>query len=143
MRRSIQGIRFLVKTVLAKVYYRPMAYQIYPLKLYIRKIPVLLMAGMSIVLNLISWLWLAFHIRRSAEQVFLHYNILFGVDQIGEPSQVYRIPLAAMILLVINSVSSWILYRKDWFFSYFLLAITVIVTTFALISSILIVSLNI
>ncbi len=56
----------------------------YPLKLYIRKWPIALFGGLAALLNLFSWLWLSIQIPDTSGQMFLHYNVLFGVDYIGE-----------------------------------------------------------
>ncbi len=99
--------------------------------------------GAAAALNVFSWAWLLLQIPRTAEQVFLHYTILFGVDQIGEPAQVYYVPLMGLALLIANFFGGWVLYRKDWFYSYTLLAIGVVVNIFVAISSVLVVFLNI
>ncbi len=120
-----------------------MEYHLYPLKLYFKRIPVVVLMGAGALLNVFSWVWLLLQIPRTAEQVFLHYTILFGVDQIGEPGQVYYVPLMGLALLIANFFGGWVLYRKDWFYSYTLLAIGVVVNIFVAISSILVVFLNI
>lgn len=140
---SIRYSPFLVKTVIATYTIGHMEYHLYPLKLYVRKIPVAVLLGAGTLLNVFSWIWLLLQIPRTTEQVFLHYTILFGVDQIGEPGQVYRVPLIGLVLLVLNLLGGWVLYRKDSFYSYALLAIAVILNIFVAISSVLVVFLNI
>ncbi len=120
-----------------------MEYHVYPLKLFVRKVPVLSMLGGALALNIFSWLWLLLQIPRDLEQVFLHYNILFGVDKIGESGEVYYASLIGLALLVANFITAWILYKKDWFLAYLLLAIAMMVNLFVAISSVLIVFLNI
>lgn len=120
-----------------------MQYHVYPLKLYIRKVPVIVIIGAALALNLFSWAWLLFQIPHNSEQVFLHYNILFGVDQIGEPRQVYTASLVGLSIIAINFISAWVLYRKDRFYSYILLAGALTVNSFVAIASILVVGLNI
>ncbi|MBP9732481.1 MAG: hypothetical protein KBD29_03430 [Candidatus Magasanikbacteria bacterium] len=120
-----------------------MEYHLYPLKLYFRKIPVVVLMSVGALLNVFSWVWLLLQVPRTAEQVFLHYTILFGVDQIGEPGQVYYVPLMGLALLILNFFGGWVLYRRGWFYSYTLLAIGVVVNMFVAISSVLVVFLNI
>ncbi len=120
-----------------------MEYRMYPLKLYLRKLPVAIMVSIGVILNLFSWLWLALQIPMDMEQVFLHYNILFGVDQIGEPKDMYIAPLIGLAILGINVILGWLLYRKDWFFSYIMLLLTIVVNVAVAVMSILVVFLNI
>ena len=120
-----------------------MEYHLYPLKLYIRKIPVIVLMVTGILLNVFSWGWLALQVPHTAEQVFLHYTILFGVDQIGERGQIFLVPLVGFGLLVLNFLLGWVLYRKDWFYSYALVGIGVILNIYVVISSVLVVFLNI
>ena len=120
-----------------------MKYHFYPLKLFIRKLPVLILVSGVVVLNLFSWLWLLLQIPHNAEQIFLHYNILFGVDKIGGQGEMYLTPLIGFFIMVVNGIGAWVVYKKDWFFSYTLLAMAVIVNIFVAISSILVVFLNI
>ncbi len=119
-----------------------MEYKVYPLKLYIRKIPVVSMVGAVSILNLFSLAWLIFQIPHNTEQVFLHYNILFGVDRIGELWEVYLTSLIAIVLCCVDFLCAWLLYRRDWLLSYFLLAVSVVISIFVTISSILVVFLN-
>lgn len=120
-----------------------MEYRVYPLKLYIRKIPVMVIIGAALALNLFSWAWLLFQIPHNSEQVFLHYNILFGIDQIGEPREVYTASFIGLITIVVNFVAAWLLYRKDSFYSYALLASALTVNIFVAVASVLVVYLNI
>jgi len=77
------------------------------------------------------------------EQVFLHYTILFGVDQIGRPQDMYITPAIGASIIVVNTIVGWMIYRKDWFFSYSLLAIMIAVQAAVAVTSVLIVFLNI
>lgn len=120
-----------------------MEYHIYPLKLYLRKLPVVIMVSCALILNIFSWLWLVLQIPMDLEQVFLHYTILFGVDQIGRPQDMYITPAIGASIIVVNTIVGWMIYRKDWFFSYSLLAIMIAVQAAVAVTSVLIVFLNI
>lgn len=97
----------------------------------------------SIGLIVFSWIWLFLQIPRDAEQVFLHYNILFGVDKIGLYREVYLVPLMGATVTMVNFLLAWTVYRKDWFFSYTIVAIGLVVNIFIAINSVLVVFLNI
>lgn len=44
----------------------------------------------------------------------LHYNVVFGIDLIGNSSQMYIMPLVALGIIVLNGVlASYFLYRRE------------------------------
>ena len=80
---------------------------------------------------------------QTSEQAFLHYNILFGVDAIGESWKVFYAPFLGFFILIINALLGWILYRKDKFMAQILNFITCLCQIFIVIASFLLVFLNI
>ncbi|PIR75168.1 MAG: hypothetical protein COU34_04355 [Candidatus Magasanikbacteria bacterium CG10_big_fil_rev_8_21_14_0_10_43_9] len=117
--------------------------RIYPLKLYIKKKQNIILLGSSLLLNIASWVWLLVNIRPSVGQVFLHYNILFGVDLVGSWYSVLSLPIAGFFIILLNAVLGWFLYKQDHFAAYLLNAIAVLVNIFLLVSSALLVFLNV
>ncbi len=117
--------------------------RIYPLKLYLRKRQNSILLGIEGLLNIASWIWLASNIRPHLGQVFLHYNVLFGVDLVGPWYSVFMLPLAGLFILLCNAVLGWMLYKQDPFASYLLNGIGVIVNTLLLVSAALLVFLNV
>lgn len=115
----------------------------YPLKLYIQKRQNLMLFGGTIVLNAASWIWLATHIHPHLGQVFLHYNILFGVDLVGPWYAVYTLPLAGLCIFLLNGMLGWVLFKQDAFAAYLLNTIALVVNTLLLVSSALLVFLNV
>ncbi len=120
-----------------------MRFRAYPLKLYIRKLPIIVFGLIAIVLNIFSWLWISFQIPYTDESLFLHYNILFGVDAIGEGWRIFFVPLVGLIILIINIVIGWLVYRKDHFISQLLVASAAFCQVFVVIATILLVFLNV
>lgn len=116
---------------------------LYPIKLYLQAIPNKVSISLSFVANLGIWFWLFWHIQPQESPVFLHYNILFGVDLIGEWWKIVYIPLTGLIILILNSVIGWLIYHKDKFIAYVLNTTTVICHIFLAVSAYLIVFLNI
>ena len=119
-----------------------MNYRLYPFLLYFRKTPVILMFMGAVASNLFAWSWITFHIPASTTQVFLHYTILFGVDQIGEWWQIYTTPVIGLSILLFNMIAGWAVYRHERFYSYILLMSSLIVNIFVAIFSVLLVFLN-
>ena len=115
----------------------------YPLKLYIRKWPVAIFGGLAAILNLFSWVWLMVQIPDMGGQMFLHYNVLFGVDYIGEGWRMFLVPLLGLVIFIINMLASWILYRRDVFMSYILVGVTALCQIFVVIATVLVVFLNV
>lgn len=120
-----------------------MAHALYPFKLFIKKLSTAIPLGTALLLHLGVWGWLAFYIRPQEEPIFLHYNVLFGVDLTGEWYYVFSLPLVGAFVIIVNSVLAWFLYTKDSFASYVLLTTTVIVHVFLVIVAALLVFLNV
>lgn len=95
-----------------------MAGIVYPLKLYIKNLPNRIFLLSSVLVNLCTWVWLLWHIRPQQELIFLHYNVMFGVDFIGEWWRVLFVPIAGLIILLVNGALGWFFFQKDTFMSY-------------------------
>ncbi len=117
--------------------------RIYPLKLYLRKKQNLVLLGLGLLLNAASWIWLSLNIHPYLDQVFLHYNILFGVDLVGQWYAVFALPLAGLLIIISNAVLGWILYKQDAFAAYALNGIAIFVNILLLIAAALLVFLNV
>lgn len=115
----------------------------YPLRLYLRQFPIKVMLGMAGLMNIASFVWLILHIRPQAVPLFLHYNVLFGVDLTGPWYAVFFVPLIGIAIILLNATLGWLLYQQDRFVSYVLLAIACLSNLFVLISAALIVFLNV
>ena len=102
---------------------------------------VLLVIG--ILLNIASWIYIFINIKPQTDPIFLHYNIYFGVDLIGDWYRIYRIPLVGVAVYFINLYFSSILYRRERTISYFVIGITIFLQAIVLVSSYLITQQNI
>jgi len=80
-----------------------MKIDLYPLKLYFFTPSVAILSGLGLLFNLFNWSWLWVQIPGGEEYLFLHYNILFGVDKIGESWKVFYVPLLGLFILIINN----------------------------------------
>jgi len=52
--------------------------------------------------NISIWLWLWFYIRPVGNSLPLHYNIYFGIDEIGNGYELYFLPLLGLIIILFN-----------------------------------------
>jgi len=116
---------------------------VYPLKLYFKYKPNFIMLAAAILVNIFTWVWILFQIRPQDALIFLHYNVLFGVDFIGEWWRVYYLPLTGLFIIVINFVIGWLLFQKDKFISIILQSVSLICQIFLLVVSALLVFLNV
>ncbi len=84
----------------------------------------------NLVLNLSLWV-IALRINQIVSQqlVVLHYNVDFGVNYIGSVKMLYIIPLMSLIILVLN-ISVMAVLRKEIYFYYLLVSVSIICTLF-------------
>jgi len=66
---------------------------------YIRRY---LVSFIALLTNILLWLWLIVYIQPSTDNLVLHYNIYFGIDQLGSGLKLYLMPLFGLIILAIN-----------------------------------------
>lgn len=115
----------------------------FPLKLYLKKLATGGFFAIGLCMNIFVWLWLWLHIPRGVEDLFLHYNILFGVDLIGPAWHVYLVPLSGLIILLVNVIVGWFCYKKEPFAAYVLNFIACFMHIFLVIEAFLLVLLNV
>ena len=53
-------------------------------------------------LNILMWLWLIFIVRPTVDNQVLHYNIYFGIDQLGSGIKIYLLPILGLIIIAVN-----------------------------------------
>lgn len=92
----------------------------FPIGVYVKQKPVLIFSVLSVLLNIFMWVWLWYQIGPRPDAIFLHYNILFGVDLLGVWTQIFSVPLAGAAILIINFFLGWILHGQDKLASYLL-----------------------
>jgi TctA family transporter len=81
-------------------------------------------------------------IRPTSEQMFLHYNIIFGIDLIGEWWKLYLMPAAMLVVIILNFIISYFYYRHNRFISRYVAFSTAFIGLMFTIASNLIVGLN-
>ena len=116
---------------------------LYPFKLYIRHVPNLLLIVGSALVNVAVWGWLLWEIRPREGLLFLHYNVLFGVDLIGEWWQVFWLPAGGTIILLVNALLGWAVFRSDRFAPALLLSAAAVCQVFLLVAAALLIFLNV
>jgi hypothetical protein len=120
-----------------------MSHTLYPISLYLKYRVSWFFIGLSLFLNISTWFWLLWNIRPQEELLFLHYTILFGIDYLGEWWKILVIPIAGLIIIIINFSLGWLLFDKDKFVSLIVNGMSVVCNTFLLIAAALLVFLNV
>lgn len=115
----------------------------YPLKLYFRHLPNLIILSLALLVNAAIWVWLLSQIGPQSEQIFLHYNILFGVDYVGEWWRVLFLPISGLVIMLANGVIGWALFGKDKFYAHLLNAVSLFCQIFLFVAAALLVFLNV
>lgn len=98
--------------------------------------------AVSLIINIIHWLYLYRNIKPADQKILLHYNVIYGRDIVGPGRLAYLIPAIALGALLLNAVLAKVLYKKEKLVSYFLSFSTVTVQLIFLIASIVLVRIN-
>lgn len=69
--------------------------------------------GIALLINGLTWFLVIVTHRSLADSLaILHYNVIFGIDKIGEPTSLYQLPTIGLILIIVNFFVSVLLVRK-------------------------------
>jgi len=98
--------------------------------LFLRVELIILMVGLAL-----NWL-LALIIKTNLKQELaaLHYNIIFGIDLLGSPTEIYLLPLASTLMSLFNLVLILFFHRQDKFLSKLLLATSLVINGFIILA---------
>jgi len=56
-----------------------------------------------LAINIIIWIFCYFIIKQiNYDQIFLHYNVDFGINLIGKASNIYLIPILGLAIITVN-----------------------------------------
>lgn len=86
--------------------------------------------GSSLVLNLALFLFFLFFIKQSDIPIVLHYNVDWGVDYFGEFKNIFILPLAGLVIFLLNGILALRLWFRMKILAYFLAAVTLISEVF-------------
>ncbi len=95
---------------------------------------ILFQLGLSLLINIISWLIILTQIHPSSEILPLHYNVFYGADLSGKGYYLYLIPLAGLALLVINYILYRYTIKKEAFIAKALISVALVIQIFILIA---------
>ena len=115
---------------------------IYPIKLYLKHRPTLVLLVLSGALNLATWLALVLQLQPQDDPIFLHYTILFGVDFLGPWSHAFVVPAFGLAILTVNGLLGWLIFHKEKFGALLLNSVSMLCQIFLLVGAQLLVFLN-
>jgi len=93
--------------------------------------------------NLTNWLILAIFINKAQGNIILHYNVYFGVDNLGNWKQSFVAPIIGLFLFLVNFNLAFFFYKnKERIASYSLLLASVIIQINLIISSVSVILIN-
>ncbi|MBI2037791.1 MAG: hypothetical protein HYT15_02570 [Candidatus Magasanikbacteria bacterium] len=87
----------------------------YSPKLYLRDPWISIPLAGSILIQIFLWVILVMNVSPDTPVIFLHYNIIFGVDSVGEWWQIYFPPLIGVLVILFNCLCSLAVYFYDKF----------------------------
>ena len=112
-------------------------------RLYFRDPWILLPFLFSAVVQGLLWWYIAVKIHPSAQPIFLHYNIIFGVDLLGEWWKIWYLPGGGLMIFFLNFILSFVWYGEDRLLARLLCAAAVLLEVLVGLGSYFIVGLNI
>lgn len=115
---------------------------VYPIKLYVKHPATAIFVSAGLAVNAAIWVWMLTSIPPQSEQVFLHYNIFFGVDAIGSWGEILSVPISGLVILLANGAIGWALFARDKYFAHFLNAAAFLCQLFLLAVAALLITLN-
>lgn len=82
----------------------------------------------TLIINLGLWTFTWLMVRKLPQDLaILHYNIIFGVDSLGTPQELYWLPLLGLLLFLLNAIMAIFFYRRDKFLLKLLLASSIFI----------------
>ena len=98
--------------------------------------------GIALLINIIHWVVLLFKIQPSDERILLHYNVVYGSDIVDKSYYIYFIPSLALFFLVLNSLVSSTMYKREKLASHFLNIASIAVQVIFITASIVLIIAN-
>ncbi|MBD3359818.1 MAG: hypothetical protein GF365_03900 [Candidatus Buchananbacteria bacterium] len=103
---------------------------------------------LSLIINIMIWLALYFKLYPFSYlteygQIYLHYNIYFGIDSIGPWYIPFVIPALGLFIILFNNILAYIFYLTEKIISYVLIISQTVLQTVLLAAAVFVILLNI
>mgnify|MGYP006306610163 CR=1 FL=1 len=96
----------------------------------------------GLIANIFIWLFLAWQVGDLPDHLFLHYNIYFGVDLVGYWYRLFFLPLAGLLIMLVNFIIAAFFYKKERLLVYFLIFSSSFIQIIIFLAALAIVSIN-
>lgn len=104
--------------------------------------PLIFLTTVALLLNIATWAVLFRRIPYTDGIIFLHYNIYYYIDLVGEWKQMWWVPGAGAVALVVNAGLVFIVRRIPQAIAVMTLTITLSLQLMLVVAAVLIVLLN-
>ena len=91
----------------------------------------------------VSWYYVIRYIGPTSDQIFLHYNVIFGVDLAGAWWKMFYLPIGGTLIFLVNFLLAQVFFTKDKLAARLLTLLTAGLEVGLLVGTILLVNLNI
>lgn len=103
---------------------------------------------LSLIINAGTWFVLYYKIYPFSYlteygQIYLHYNIYFGIDSIGSWYNAFSLPVIGLLIIIFNLFLGYFFFLKDKLISYTLVISQTLIQLVLLASAVFIILLNI
>ena len=95
----------------------------------------------GIFVNVFFWVFLFIKFKTLEEIIPLHSNVYFGIDMIGPKFELLKMPILGVVILLMNVVLAFKIYKHERMNAYFLLFGNSLVQVFLLAAGMLIINL--
>jgi hypothetical protein len=96
----------------------------------------------SAIFNILIWILLGWQVKSFPELIPLHYNIYYGIDLYGSWNEIFILPAAGLIILLVNYPAAFFLYNKHKILSYFLVGAGFLLTVYLFLAATAIILIN-
>lgn len=114
----------------------------YLLKIFIKDLIILIPLIISFVVQCFVWIYIFLNIGSDRDQLFLHYNIIFGVDLVGSWWKILALPFGGLLIILINFTLSFFSYSNSKIIARMLTIFTAIFQIFLAWAVILVIYIN-
>ncbi len=137
-----KSIKIIIRRIFIFVKFLLSGFKLFFSNLFWKDRLIVNLTALSLLLNMSLWIYFFQNKKESDYPIILHYNLIFGVDYLGNYEKIYFISFVGLILILFNSILGYILYNKEKLASYFLILAAFIVQVFLLVAGYLIVGIN-
>ena len=96
----------------------------------------------SVLLNIATWVVVIWFIPRQEGGTVIPYNIYFGIDSVGQWSELLTIPITGLVIVVLNTVLSLLYSKKAALLSTVLEISSLAIQAVLFVAAVLLISVN-